>query len=134
MAQVNLDTASRLDIICRKGDSFELSVDFGEAINNTAANWKMQIATSDTATATQTIEGAVSSGTGFEVADNSDGVTNAKLTIKISSTTMAGISSGLYVYDIQNDSNTDDTTGGVVKTYLFGTFKVNEDITVPSVA
>lgn len=134
MAQVNLDTASRLDIICRKGDSFELSVDFGEAINNTAANWKMQIATSDTATATQTIEGAVSDGTGFEVANNSDGVSNAKLTIKISSTTMAGISSGLYVYDIQNDSNTDDTTGGVVKTYLFGTFKVNEDITVPSVA
>ena len=29
MAQVNLDTAARLDIICRKGDSFELNVEFG---------------------------------------------------------------------------------------------------------
>lgn len=134
MAQVNLDTASRLDIICRKGDSFELSVDFGEEINSTAANWKMQIATSDTATATETIEGAVASGTGFEISDNADGETNAKLTIKISSTVMAGISGGLYVYDIQSDDNTDDTTGGVVKTYLYGTFKVNEDITTPTTA
>jgi len=135
MAQVNLDTASRLDIICRKGDSFELSVDFGgELSDTTAANWKMQIATSDTASATQTIEGDVSNGTGFTISDNSDGEPNAKLTIKISSTIMAGISSGLYVYDIQSDSNTDDTTGGTVKTHLYGTFKVNEDITVPSVA
>ena len=29
MAQVNLDTASRLDIICRKGDTFSLGIDFG---------------------------------------------------------------------------------------------------------
>ena len=132
MATVNLDTAVRLDIVCRKGDSFELNVDFGTQLSdNTEANWKMQIAES---ASSATVEGAVSDGTGFTIANNSDGVTDALLTIKISSTTMAGLSSGLYVYDVQSDTNTDDTTGGNVKTHLYGTFKVNEDITNPSVA
>ena len=94
----------------------------------------MQIAESDTSTSSVTVEGAVSDGTGFTIANNSDGVTDALLTIKISSTTMAGLSSGLYVYDIQSDTNTDDTSEGNVKTHLYGTFKVNEDITNPSVA
>ena len=135
MAQVNLDTATRLDIICRKGDSFELSVDFGEGVDSTIANWKMQVASSDTAsTPALTVEGAESSGTGFSIASNSDSVANAKLTIRVSSTTMAGLTSGLYVYDLQNDSNTAGTTGGTVKTYLYGTFKVNEDVTNPGVA
>ena len=136
MATVNLDTAVRLDIVCRKGDSFELNVDFGKQLsNNTEANWKMQIAESDTASSpAATVEGAVSDGTGFTIAPNSDGVTDALLTIKISSTTMAGFTSGLYVYDVQSDTNTDDTTEGNVKTHLYGTFKVNEDITNPSVA
>tara|TARA_R100000278_G_C5409432_1_gene142504 strand:+ start:192 stop:602 length:411 start_codon:yes stop_codon:yes gene_type:complete len=136
MAQVNLDTAARLDIICRKGDTFQLDVDFGSTLSDTTlANWKMQIATSDTASATQTIEGESSSGSnGFLIADNDDGTSNAKLTVIINSTTMAGISSGLYVYDIQSDGNTAGSTGGSVKTHLYGTFKVNEDITVPGVA
>ena len=135
MATVNLDTAARLDIVCRKGDSFELNVDFGTQLSdNTEANWKMQIAESDTSTSSVTVEGAVSDGTGFTIANNSDGETDALLTIKISSTTMAGLSSGLYVYDVQSDTNTDDTTGGNVKTHLYGTLKVNEDITNPSVA
>ena len=135
MAQVNLDTATRLDIICRKGDSFELSVDFGEGVDSIMANWKMQVASSDTAsTPALTVEGAVASGTGFSIASNSDSVANAKLTIKVSSTTMAGLTSGLYVYDLQNDSDTAGVSGGTVKTYLYGTFKVNEDVTNPGVA
>jgi hypothetical protein len=48
MAKVNLDTASRLDITCRKGDSFALSVDFGEAISTTANNYAMKVAETDT--------------------------------------------------------------------------------------
>lgn len=135
MATVNLDTAVRLDIVCRKGDSFELNVDFGKQLSdNTEANWKMQIAKSDTSASSATVEGAVSDGTGFTIAPNSDGVTDALLTIKISSTTMAGFTSGLYVYDVQSDTNTDDVTEGNVKTHLYGTFKVNEDVTNSSVA
>lgn len=136
MAQVNLDTAARLDIICRKGDTFSLSIDFGSTLSKADETyWKMQIATSDTASPTLTIEGqSVNGANGFTIGDNDDGVTDAKLTITIDSTSMAGISSGLYVYDVQSDGNTAGTTGGVVKTHLYGTFKVNEDVTIPGVA
>ena len=133
MATVNLDTAARLDIVCRKGDSFQLVLDFGTAVDSTMGNWKMQAALSDTDSAVLTVEGALADGTGFSIADNSDGVANAQLTIDVNSATMGGLNSGLYVYDLQNDSNTADTTKGVVKTYLYGTLKVNEDITFGTV-
>lgn len=129
MPTVNLDTASRLDIICRKGDTFRLVLDFGQDMEAPATDWKMQVASSDTASAaTLTLEGSAN----FEVGANSDGVSGAKITITATSTSMAAIPSGLYVYDIQ----TDDTagTGGEVKTHVYGTFKVNEDITTPDVA
>lgn len=134
MATVNLDTAARLDIVCRKGDSFELSLDFGTAVDSTMTHWKMQIAESDTATAAETIEGVEAAGTGFSIAANDALVSNAKLTVKINSQRMAGLAAGLYVYDIQSDSNTAGVAIGTVKTYLHGTFKVNEDITVPGTA
>lgn len=129
MATVNLDTAARLDIVCRKGDSFELILDFGTAMDNNANNWKMQVATSDTAAATLSLEGS----TNFAISANDDGVADAKVTITASSTVMGGIDSGLYVYDIQTDSNTAGVSGGTVKTLLYGTFKVNEDITYGTV-
>ena len=37
MAVVNLDTAARLDIICRKGDTFSLAVKFDSEINDKSA-------------------------------------------------------------------------------------------------
>jgi hypothetical protein len=35
---------------------------------------------------------------------------------------MAGVNGGLYVYDLQS------TTGGSVKTWIYGLFTINEDI------
>ena len=35
MATVNLDTAARLDIVCRKRDSFQLVLDFGVEVPET---------------------------------------------------------------------------------------------------
>ena len=46
---------------------------------------------------------------------------------------MAGLTSGLYVYDLQNDSDTAGVSG-YCKNLLYGTFKVNEDVTNPGVA
>ena len=129
MATVNLDTASRLDIVCRKGDTFTLVLDFGVSMDSTPANWKMQIAPSDTDAATISLEGE----TNFTIGDNDDGVTNAKVTITIASDVMGELSSGLYVYDLQTDDNTAGTPAGTVKTHLYGTFKVNEDITFGTV-
>ena len=116
MATVNLDTSVRLDIVCRKGDTFSLPIDFQSA--QSANGWGMQVRLTDT-TEDSTILNVED---GFSV---SDGVaTNSLLTVSISADDMAAVSSGLYVYDIQQE------VGATVSTKLYGTFKVNEDITV----
>ena len=120
MAAINLDTAARLDITCRKGDTFSLELDFGETIPT--SGWTMHVRETDTSEDELIIEDELIT---FAVSDNSSGVTNAKLTITISDATMALINSGMYVYDMQNADS------GVTKTYLFGLFKVNEDVTTP---
>lgn len=119
MAAINLDTAARLDITCRKGDTFIMELDFGELINSTG--WLMHVRETDRSEDEIIIPAADFT---FTVSDNDDGVTNAKLKIVIPADTMVDISSGLYVYDLQN------TRASVVKTYLYGLFKVNEDVTV----
>jgi hypothetical protein len=120
MAAINLDTAARLDITCRKGDTFQLEIDFEQSIPT--STWLMHVRETDTSEEDIIIdEGDIT----FTVADNSSGVTNALLTVTISDSIMAEVQSGIYVYDIQNNSV------GVTKTYVFGLFKVNEDVTVP---
>ena len=121
MASVNLDTASRLNIECRKGDTFNLPLNFGTAMNT--SGWALQVRATDTSEGESNI--TLEAGDGeVTVSDNSDAVTNALVTIVIPAATMATVASGLYVYDLQN------TSSGVVKTYTYGTFKINEDITV----
>lgn len=52
--------------------------------------------------------------------------TNSLITITVAASVMELMPSGLFVYDIQNSSG----DPAVVRTYLYGTFKVNEDVTV----
>ena len=124
MQTVNLDTAARLDIICRKGDSFTLTIDFGAAIPT--SGWKMDVKSSDNS--------AGSSPTSI-IADTVfayDGSVTNKLTIEATATEMNNVTPGLYVYDLQNtDSNASNNVDSAnkVKTYLYGTFKVNADVT-----
>lgn len=114
---INLDNATRVDITCRKGDTFSLEFTFsdesGNPINLDSYSWKMDVKETDTSS-------------GDIIADNSftyAGDAGAgKLTITASATTMAGVSGGIYVYDLQS------TASGVVKTWVFGLFKVNEDV------
>tara|TARA_R100001440_G_scaffold71944_1_gene95302 strand:- start:345 stop:728 length:384 start_codon:yes stop_codon:yes gene_type:complete len=127
MAQVNLDTAARLDIICRKGDSFELNVEFGvdfTALGN--SGFKMEVRSSDTASAVTYSSSASPADFTIERVDDEAGgsETYLKGKLKISAPNNAIDTSGLFVYDLQHTDN------NVTKTYLFGTFKVNEDITV----
>lgn len=116
MAKVNLDTASRLDITCRKGDTFALSVDFGEAISTTADNYEMKVAETDTS---GSYEFTATAGN-FTIADGD--ATNSKLTITIGSGTTGGWTAGNYVYDLE------ETNGDLVKTRLYGSFVINEDV------
>jgi|TARA_B100001939_G_scaffold330890_1_gene328431 hypothetical protein len=116
--QVNLDNATRVDITCRKGDTFTLEFTFtdsaGAAIDLTGYVWKMDVKETDTSS-------------GDIIADNSFDYTGAdpavgKLKITATAATMAGVSGGLYVYDLQS------TASSVVKTWVYGLFKVNEDV------
>jgi hypothetical protein len=115
MAKVNLDTASRLDITCRKGDTFTLVIDFGEAISTTNSNYAMQFAETDTAAAAYTFTAS-----NFSV--TSGDATDSQLTISVTAGDTAGWTAGNYVYDLEENDL------GVVKTRLYGTFVINEDV------
>ena len=122
MAVVNLDTATRLDIICRKGDTFSLTIDFNTTltVDYPATYWKMQIRDSDDGTGGPNTTSPLT----FSTTSSNFTVNIEELTINIPSTSTENWNSGTYVYDLQ----TDDGSGGV-RTWLYGTFTINEDIT-----
>ena len=114
--QINLDNATRVDITCRKGDTFTLEFTFtdndGDAIDLTGYAWKMDVKETDTSSSDI-------------IADDSftySGTNAGVLTITATASVMAGVSGGLYVYDLQS------TNSGTVKTWVYGLFKVNEDV------
>lgn len=119
MAKINLDTASRLDIVCRKGDTFALSINFNTELSATASYWNMKVAETDES-ATFALD--LNDTPNFSFTANADGVSNALMSIYVSGTTMSGVTAGTYVYDLEYDD------GSTVKTYLYGTFLVNEDV------
>lgn len=114
--EINLDTATRVDITCRKGDTFKLEFTFtdddGDAIDLTSYSWKMDVKETDTSSSDI-------------IADSSftyNGTSAGKLTVTATAATMAAVSGGLYVYDLQS------TSSGTVKTWVYGIFKINEDV------
>jgi hypothetical protein len=117
-AQINLDTAQRVDITCRKGDSFRLELTFkddtGAVLNLTGYTWKLDVRETDTSSS------AILEDDVFTYSGTAQGV----LTITAAPATMAGVGGGIYVYDLQS------TNSGSVKTWLYGIFKVNEDVTL----
>lgn len=117
MSVLNLDTAQRLDIICRRGDTFEFSFDIGDADIADSGDWQMEVRASVDANTAGSVDEIIVSA--------SNAVNESVITLSVSADDMEEVPAGLYVYDIQNLA-----IGGVVKTYLYGTFKVNDDVTV----
>lgn len=120
MSKVNLDTAARLDIVCRKGDSFSLTVEFDTDMPNPAEgdiDYLLEVRKTD-----------VSSVITEDTFKFERDATNKKITITNSALSMADIDSGIYVYDLQVKDSSELVY--TVKTYLFGTFEVVEDISV----
>jgi hypothetical protein len=117
-AQINLDTAQRVDITCRKGDSFRLELTFkddtGTVLDLNGYEWKLDVRETDTSSS------AILEDTRFIYNSTQDGV----LTIEATPADMGSIDGGLYVYDLQS------TNAGAVKTWMYGIFKVNEDVTL----
>lgn len=113
---VNLDNAQRVDIICRKGDTFSIEIDFYDANNDpidlTGYTWKMEVSESDTSPT------PILDDTDFSYSGNSTG----KLYVTATANTMLTIDGGLYIYGLQSND------AGTVKTWLYGLFTVNEDV------
>lgn len=133
MATVSVDISNRLDIVAKKGDTFELNLEFGVIMpfhddaptaSQTPAEGKyeMKIATSNT---------AVKESLTISYVSSNGEATSSKLKITSSSGAggIGGLAPGLYVYDLQV-TDTDGTrfSAGDVKTLLYGTFKVNDDV------
>lgn len=113
---VNLDNAQRVDIVCRKGDTFSIEIDFYDANNQpidlTAYTWKMDVSESDTSPT------PILDDTDFNYNGNSTGT----LFVTATANTMSTINGGMYVYGLQSND------AGTVKTWLYGLFTVNEDV------
>ena len=147
--KVNLDTAQTLNITCRRGDSFELTLtmkdDGGQSLNMLSNNYNfsMQVredALQDGASglvlsttygkpldaniSTKLIEqmSTDESGEGIESGTN---LTQDVVTVKIKSNVMRDVPAGRYVYDLQY---TKGPESDVHKTLLKGSFVVNEDV------
>ena len=113
---VNLDNAQRVDIICRRGDTFSIEVTFtgptGVPLDLTTYTWKMEVSENETAA------NPVLDYNDFSYDGNSTGT----LLVTATSSTMLTIAAGTYIYGLQS------TNAGVVKTWLYGTFSVKEDV------
>ena len=135
--KANLDVAERLDIVCRRGDTFELSLNFKDSEGENIAlltdgyDFFMQVRSiprkggeGDLIAGTLTrgeqsrgSDGATNIGFSFEDIDD-----NGNVTVKSSATMMSNFPPGVYVYDLQYTVNSRTTT------VLKGSFSVNDDI------
>ena len=115
--KINLDAAKRVDIECRKGDTFVMNLNFTDsAVDNidlTLYNWRMDVKDSDTQV------GDIIPETDFTFNGDVDG----NLEITATSSSMAAVDGGLYVYDLEST----DSSGKVI-TWIYGVFQINEDI------
>jgi len=134
---VNLDVSKRVDIICRKGDTFKLEIDLkdstGTAVPYDAYTFKMEVRTADYENNAYSTTGDTDTTIVLSTEDTSPlvkkivpTVTTGKVQFGVTNTIMKTVSSGMYVYDIEAIS----TSTSESQTWLYGTFKVNEDISV----
>lgn len=133
-SKVNLDISERLDITCRRGDTFELTLTLkdstGAAKTLATSNFSflMQVHNNRSADGSLVIG---STGLGrqttnvFEpfVVDDS-----GNLTIKATAATMRNVPAGRYLYDIQEIVPSATASDDKHTTILRGTFTVNEDV------
>ena len=137
--KANLDVAERLDITCRKGDTFELSLNFKDSSGNNIAlltdeyDFFMQVRSPKKTANTRgaLVAGTLSKGDQAKGADKSSNVgfnfedidDSGNVTVRASADTMANFIAGRYTYDLQYTVNNKTTT------VLKGSFTVNDDIT-----
>jgi len=135
--QINLDTAQRVDIICRKGDTFSLRLTLTTSDTPPVAAFQVADVFRLEVRETDTGELVVNTGaTEFfvQVTANSDNETAKFIDLTLSAATMKTMPSGLYAYDVEqkvvNDSEGVALATPTVATLIYGTLKVNEDVSI----
>ena len=132
-SKVNLDISERLDITCRKGDTFSLTLTLknssGTVLTLSSSNYSflMQVWSSDKKSSTPVI-GSKNLGKQAEVSFEAFSVDDSgNVTISATAATMRLVAAGRYKYDLQYVlpvSGAEDTH----TTILYGSFTVNEDV------
>lgn len=117
---VNLDVSKRLDITCRKGDTFSLVISATDSAGSPIdfgayTDMLIQVRPTDEDTGTPVV--AFSWPTDFNTA------TVGQVTVEKDAATMAALEAGIYVYDYQMTD-----AGGNVATWFYGTFTINDDV------
>jgi len=115
---VNVDIAQRLDITCRKGDSFELILSATDASGvdvdfTTYTDFLVQVRPTDEDTGTPVLS--------FTFSDFTAEVGTLSMTKDAAS--MSSVTAGTYVYDMQMT----DASAKVV-TWFYGVFTINDDV------
>ena len=131
MATANLDIAEKLDIICKRGDSFNMTITMtdsaGEIINLADYTFFMEVKS-------KRVSNGRASGTTLPVVyeetilEDSDIINNViansgQVTFAVPAPKMKTLTPGVYVYDIQYTNRSSE-----VRTILEGLFKVNPDV------
>jgi hypothetical protein len=130
-SKVNLDVSDKLDITCRKGDTFNLKLllkdSTGTVLTLTTSGYEflMQVRGRQKVQGERKLViGSVNRGKAAEEGINFSFITDdsGNLTITASDSIMRQVSAGRYVYDLQQ------ILDGVSTTILKGSFTVNDDI------
>ena len=149
MAAVDLDQSSRLDITCRRGDTFNMSLTLKDSSGNpleletgnyqfimqvrgrkdSNGNRELIIGTS----ATEGLGGTDATGTN-DANFTFDSDDQGNVTIKVTANEMRGLKPGSYTYDFQyvGPNTTSTSEDGPHVTVLFGAFVINGDIAIVS--
>jgi|TARA_R110000803_G_scaffold46425_9_gene97496 hypothetical protein len=136
MAKVNLDVSEKLDITCRKGDTFSLSLTLkdsnGTALTLSTSGYEflMQVRSSRKVMSKgkmlerELVIGTVSKGRTSSQGINFTFTTDdlGVATITVDDDTMRKVTPGRYVYDLQQ------IVSSVSTTILKGNFIINDDI------
>jgi hypothetical protein len=131
--RVNLDTSETVNITCRRGDTFSLTLTLkdssGTAIQLSTLGYEFLMEVRDELTSVSTSEKSIIIGspgvgrvsdTGLSFTFTTDDSGN--VTITASAESMRSVPAGSYVYDLQQ------IVGGVHTTIIDGSFVVNEDV------
>lgn len=125
MASVNTDIAQTLDITCRRGDTFSLTINFKQSDGTSAVDlsnysFEMEVRSSADDDGDSPV---------INKSDISISITNATggtISIGVTDTVMETVEGDTYVYDIQAIT----ADAGATTTWVTGSFTVNEDITI----